>query len=134
METDSGLQFEFKSFWIEAPNQRKRVVNVLCPVPEALAYAIHPAPDEHVSPRTALFLEKLKCRLLASERPGRNELVDFFEGLRRCLKIGLSVLEAIDMVVDSARTPTFRGIIATLHLKMRRRHAVSSDGGISQDL
>lgn len=120
MQENAQLAYHFSSFWIESPNRRrKRIVNVLCPYDEALPYALHPAADELVSKRRAPFFEKIRCRFFASERPPAGQLVDFFEGLRRCLKIGLSVLDAIDMSVNSAKAPMFRGIIASIHLKMR---------------
>lgn len=118
-------EYTFHSFWIESPQRTRRRVNVLCPFPDAVPYSIHPAPDEHVIPRNAGVLERALTRFLTSERPGRNELIDFFEGLRRCLKIGLSILEAVDMLVDSAKSPIFRGIVASIHLKMKEGDTLS---------
>ena len=120
-----NYDYYFHSFWIESPQYPKRKINVLCPFEDAVQYSIHPAPDEHVTPRKASFSEQLWTRFFASERPSRNELIDFFEGLRRCLKIGLSILESIDMLVDSAKSPTFRGIIASIHLKMKEGDTLS---------
>ncbi len=118
-------EYTFHSFWIESPQHPKRKVNVLSPFPEAVEFAIHPAPDEHVTPRKATLSEQLWARFFNSERPSKSELIDFFEGLRRCLKIGLSILESIDMLVDSAKSPTFRGIIASIHLKMKEGDTLS---------
>ena len=120
-----NYDYQLYSFWIESAQQPKRKVNVYCPFAEALPYAIHPAPDEHVTPRTPTFMERSFIAGLATERVSKSEIIDFFEGLRRCLKIGLSIMEAIDMVVDSAKSPTFRGIVASLHLKMKEGDTLS---------
>lgn len=122
-------EYRFHSFWVESPQQQKRRVNVLCPFPEAVEYAIHPAPDEHVTPRKATVSERIFAQFFSSERPSKNELIDFFEGLRRCLKIGLSILESINMVVDSAKSATFRGIIAAIHYRMKEGDTLSQAMG-----
>ncbi len=100
-------------------------MQVLCPFPEAVRYAVHPAPDEHVSPRKPPWLESIVIRTLSSERPSKRELIDFFEGLRRCLRIGISILESMDMVIDTARSPVFRGVLASIHLKMKEGDTLS---------
>ncbi len=117
-------EFRFHSFWVESANQARRQVNVACS-PEALPYAMHPAPDEHVRPRRLGALERMLHQLLSSERPSTTELIDFFEGLRRCLNIGLSLLETMEMVVDSTRSPMFRGLVATMHLRMKEGETLS---------
>lgn len=98
---------------------KKREVGVYTPFSDAAMVGVGAQGDDSVVENRLSPFDRRFRELTVRKEPKLEEMVDFYDGMRMCLKMGLSNMRSIELVLPSCQTEILRGVLAGVYYKLR---------------
>jgi type II secretory pathway component PulF len=127
MSTGVSVKWFFESYILTSSSGAKpRQLDVLTTEPTLAHTALSPADDEQVRKiEMSDFERKLKIKINKKVVPAA-ELYPMLSAIVRCMEMGASLTEAIDVSLPEAKLPVTRGVFSVVKHKLRQGDKLSA--------